>query len=59
LIKMHCMEFYANNRPVVRVTVWPKETKIKNINTQPHSAMLCCPVKAEGSNLAYVSSSNI
>ena len=56
---MHCMEFYANNRPVVRVTVWPKETKIKNINTQPHSAMLCCPVKAEGSNLAYVSSSNI
>jgi hypothetical protein len=56
---MHCSEFCAKNRPVVRGTVWPKETKIKNINTQPHSAMLCCPVNAAGSNLAYVSSNNI
>ena len=51
---MKSMEFCANNQPVDRATLWPKETKIKNINTQPHSAMLCCPVKAEGPNMAYV-----
>jgi len=56
---MHRKEFCAKNRPVVRAKVWPKETKIKNINTQPHSAMLRYPVKAESSTLAYVSPNNI